>query len=115
MGIGVVSNRSRFGNFHASILLTDGGDVVSAGGGSMLDCGFGVAAGESIGSSLISVDGRVFTNLRSYGDSVGCGSVSLGVGSARNMRWRRSSVQYRSNSMDRQDSSSLFITAASST
>ena len=36
MGVGVVPNRSRFGNFHASVLLTDGGDVVLAGGGSVL-------------------------------------------------------------------------------
>jgi hypothetical protein len=70
ISVGVVPNWSRFGNFHASVLLTDGGDVVLAGGGSVLGSGFGVIAGDSIGSSFIGVDGRVFTNLRSYGDSV---------------------------------------------
>ena len=81
----------------------------------MLDPGFGVIAGESIGSSFIGVVGRVVTNLRSYGDSVGRGSVGSGVGVARNMRLRRSSVQYRSSGVDRRDSSSLFISVAGST
>ena len=81
----------------------------------MLGSGFGVIAGESIGSSFIGVVGHVITNLRSYGDSVGHGSVSLGVGSAWNMRLRRSSVQYRSSGVDRRGSSSLFIRVASST
>ena len=81
----------------------------------MLGSGFGVIAGESIGSSFIGVDGRVVTNLRSYADSVGRGSVGSGVGSARNMRFRRSSVQYRSNGVDRRGSSSLFIRVAGST
>jgi hypothetical protein len=112
IGVGVVPNRSRFGNFHASVLLTDGGDVMAAGGGSMLGSGFGVITGDSIGSSFIGVDGCVVTNLRSYGDSVVHGSVGSGVGSARNMRLRRSSVQYRSNGVDRRDSSSLFIRVA---
>ena len=78
----------------------------------MLGSGFGVIVGDSIGSSFIGVDSRVVTNLRSYGDSVFCGSVSLGVGSAQNMRFRRSSVQYQSNGVDRRDSSSLFIRVA---
>ena len=42
IGVGVVPNWSHFGNFHASILLTDGGDVVSAGGGNVLGSGFRV-------------------------------------------------------------------------
>ena len=67
--------------------------MVSAGGGSVLGSGFGVIAGDSMGSSFIGVVGRVVTNLHSYGDSVGRGSVSSGVGSARNMRLRRSLVQ----------------------
>ena len=85
---------------------------MSAGGGSVLGSGFGVISGDNISSSFIGVDGRVFTNLRSYGDSVCRGSVGSGVGSARNMRRRRSSVQYRSNGVDRRDSSSLFISVA---
>ena len=89
--------------------------MASAGGGSVLGSGFGVIAGESIGSSFIRVDGRVVTNLRSYGDSVIRGLVDSGVGSARNMRLRRSSVQYRSSGVDRRCSSSLFIRVAGST
>ena len=85
---------------------------MSAGGGSVLELGFGVIAGDNIGSSFIGVDGRVVTNLRSYEDSVCRGSVGSGVGSAWNMRLRRSSVQYRSNGVDRRDSSSLFIRVA---
>ena len=115
MGVGVVPNRSRFGNFHASVLLTDGGDVMSAGGGSVLGSGFRVIAGDSIGSSFIGVDGHVVTNLRSYGDSVGRGSVGSGVGSAQNMRQHWSLVQYRSSGVDRCGSSSLFIRVAGST
>ena len=114
IGIGVIPNWSCFGNFHASILLTEGGDVVSAGGGSVLGSGFRVVAGDNIGSSFIGVDGRVVTNLRSYGDSVSRGSVSSGVGSARNMRRRRSSVQYQSNGVNRRDLSSLFIRVSGS-
>ena len=70
IGVGVVPNWSRFSNFHASILLTKGGDVVSAGGGIGLDSGFGVMVGDSIGSSLIGVEGLVFMNFRSYGESI---------------------------------------------
>ena len=81
----------------------------------MLGSSFRVIMGDSIGSSFIGVVGRVVTNLRLYGDSVGRGSVGSGVGSARNMRRRRSSVQYRSNSVDRRGSSSLFIRVAGST
>ena len=77
--------------------------------------GFGVVAGGCVGSSFIGVEGRVFTNLRSYGDLIGLGSVGSGVGSARNMRFRRSSLQYRSSGVDRRGSSSLFIRAAGST
>jgi hypothetical protein len=96
-------------------LLTDGGGVVLAGGGNVFGFGFGVIAGDSVGSSVIGVDGLVVTNFRSYGDSVGRGSVGSSVGSARNMRLRQSSVQYQSNGVDRRDSSSLFISIASST
>ena len=81
----------------------------------MLGSGFGVIAGDSIGSSFIGVDSRVITNLHSYGDSVVRGSVGSGVGSARNMRFCRSSIQYRSSGVDRLGSSSLFIRAAGST
>ena len=89
--------------------------MVSAGGGSRFDSGFRVMAGESIGSSSIGVNGRVFTNFRSYGDSVVLGSVGLGVGLARNMRRRWSSVQYQSSGVDHRGSSSLFISVAGST
>ena len=81
----------------------------------MLGSGFGVIAGDSIGSSFIGVVGRVVMNLRSYGDSIGRGLVGSGVGSARNMRFRQSSVQYRFNGVDRRGSSSLFIRVAGST
>ena len=89
--------------------------MVSAGGGIGLDAGFRVIVGNSIGSSLIGVAGLVVLNLRSYGDSVGRGLVSSGVGSARNMHLRRSLVQYWSNGVDRRSSSSLFIRATGST
>ena len=72
-------------------------------------------AGGCVSSSFIGVESRVFTNLRSYGDLIGQGSVGLGVSSARNMRFRRSSLQYRSSGVDRRDSSSLFVKAAGST
>ena len=90
MGIGVVSDRPR-------------------------DSGFGVVTGDGLGSSFVSVEGRVLTNLRSYGDSTILGLVGSGVGSARNMRFRRSSLQYRSSGVDRRDLSSFFIRAAGST
>ena len=115
IGVGVVPNRFHVSNFHASVLLTEGGDMLSAGGGIGLGSGFGVLVGNSIGSSFIGVDGLVITNLHSYGNSVGHGLVGLGVGSAWNMHLRRSSVQYRSNSVDWCGSSSLFIRATGST
>ena len=71
--------------------------------------------GNGLGLSFVGVEGRVFTNLRSYGDSIGLGSVGSGFGSARNMRFRRSLVQYWSSGVDRRDLSSLFIRAAGST
>ena len=77
--------------------------------------GLGVVTGDSVGSSFTGVEGRVFMNLCSYGDLIGLGSVGSGVGSARNMRFRRSSLQYRSSGVDRRDSSSLFVKAAGST
>ena len=88
--------------------------MVSVGGGNVLDSGFGVTVGDSVGSSFIGVGGRVFTNFRLYGDSICRGSVGLGVGSARNMRRHWSSVQYRSSGVDRRGSSSLIISAAGS-
>ena len=83
--------------------------------GSVFVFGLGVTAEDSVGSSFTGVDGRVFTNLRSYGDSTDLGSVGSGFGSARNMRFRRSSFQYRSNGVDHRDLSSLSIKAAGST
>ena len=77
--------------------------------------GFGVATGDGVGSFFVGVEGRVFTNLRSYGDSVGLGLVGSGFGSARNIRLRRSSVQYRSSGVDHRGSSSLFVRVAGST
>ena len=115
MGVDVVPNWFCISNVHASVLLTNGGDMVSAGGGIGLDSGFGVVAGDSIGSSFIGVIGLVFTNFCLYGDLVGRGSVGSGVGSARNMCLRWSSVQYRSSGVDRRGTSSLFIRATSST
>ena len=88
---------------------------MSVGGGNVFDPGFGVVAGDNTGSLCIGVGGRVFTNFCSYGDAIRRRSVGLGVGSARNMRRHRSSVQYRSSGVDRSSSSSLFITAAGST
>ena len=114
MVAGPVPNRSCVGNLQASVLLTDGGDVMSTGGRG-LGSGFGVIAGDNMGSSFIGVIGLVFTNFCLYGDSVGQGSVSSGVGSARNMCRCRSSLQYQSNGVDRHGSSSLFISAAGST
>ena len=84
-------------------------------GGSGFASGFGVVAGDNLGSFFIGVVGHVITNLRSYGDSVSLGLVGSGVGSAQNMRLHQSSVQYRSSGMDRRGSSSLFLTAAGST
>ena len=89
--------------------------MVSAGSGIVIDFGFGVVAEDDAGPSFVGVGGRVFTNFRSYGDSIGLGSVGSGFGSARNMRLRRSSVQYRSSGVSRRDLSSLFIRAAGST
>ena len=104
--------RGRSNGFHTDVLLTVEGGVTSVGSGIVIDFGFGVVAEDSIGSSLVGVGGRVFTNFRSYGDSVSLGLVGSGFGSARNMRLRRSSVQYRSSGVSRRDSSSLLIRAA---
>jgi hypothetical protein len=79
------------------------------------DSGFGVVAGDGLGSSFVGVEGRVLTNLCSYGDSIGLGLVGSGVGSARNMRFRRSLLQYQSSGVGRRDLSSFFIRAAGST
>ena len=79
------------------------------------DSGSGIVTESGVGSSFTGVEGQVFTNFRSYGDLIGLGSVGSGVGSARNMRFRRSSLQYQANGVDRRDSSSLFIRAAGST
>ena len=108
-------DRDRCDGFHTSVLLTVGGIVAPVGGGIVFDFGFGVTAGDSVGFSLVGVVGRVFTNFRSYGDSIHLGSVSSGFSSARNMRFRRSSVQYWSSGVDHRGSSSLFVRAAGST
>ena len=89
--------------------------MVSAGGGSSFDSDFDVIAEGIMGSSSTGVDGRVFMNFRSYGDSVSLGSVGSRVGSVWNMRLLRSSVQYRFNGMDCCGLSSLFVRAAGST
>ena len=89
--------------------------MTSVGSGIVNDFGFGVTAEDNAGSSLVGVGGLVFTNFRSYGDSIGLGLVGSGFGSARNIRLRRSSVQYRSSDVSRRDSSSLLIRAAGST
>ena len=105
----------RLDDFHTGVLLTVEGGMTLVGSGIVIDFGFGFVAEDSAGSSLVVVGGRVFTNFRSYGDSIGLGWVSLGFGSARNMRLRRSSVQYRSSGVSRRGSSSLFVRAAGST
>ena len=88
--------------------------MTSVGSGIVIDFVFGVVAEDSVGSSLVGVGGRVFTNFRSYGDSINLGLVGSGFGSARNMRLRRSSVQYRSSGVSRRGSSSPFVRAAGS-
>ena len=105
----------RLDGFHTGVLLTIEGGVTSVGSGIVIDFGFGVATKDNAGSSLVGVGGRVFTNFCSYGDSISLGLVGSGFGSARNMRLRRSSVQYRSSGVSHRDSSSLFIRAAGST
>ena len=105
----------RLDGFHTGVLLTVGSGVVSVGGGVVVDFGFGVTVGDSVGSSLIGDEGRVFTNFRLYDDLIRLGSAGSGFGSARNMRFRQSSVQYRSNGVDRCGSSSLFVRTAGST
>ena len=89
--------------------------MISVGNGIVSGFDFGVVAEDNVGSSLVGVGGRVCTNFRSYGDSIGLGLVGSGFGSARNMRLRRSSVQYRSSGVSRREPSSLFIRAAGST
>ena len=104
-----------FDSLHISVLLVVGGVATSVVNGVIVDFSFGVVAKDGVGSPLTGVGGRVFTNFRSYGDSINLGSVSSGFGSARNMRLRRSSVQYRSSGVSCRGSSSLFVRAASST
>ena len=106
--------RDRCGGSPIGVLLTVGG-VTPVDSDFVIDFGFGVTAEDSVGLPLVGVGGRVFTNFRSYGDSVSLGLVGSGFGSARNMRLRRSSVQYRLSGVSRHDSSSLFIRAAGST
>ena len=105
----------RLDGFHTGVLPTVEGVVTSVGSGIVSDFGFGVIAEDNTDSSLVGVGGRVFTNFRSYGDSIGLSLVGSGFGSARNMRLRRSSVQYRSSGVSRRDSSPLCIRAAGST
>jgi hypothetical protein len=95
-------------------LLTIGG-AASVDSDVVIDFSFGVIIENCVGSSLVGVGGRILTNFRSYGDSIDLGLVGSGFGSARNMRLRRSSVQYRSSGVSRCDSSLLFIRAAGST
>ena len=103
----------RFGGPLIGVLLTVGG-VTSVDSGIVIDFGFGVATEECVGSSFVGVGDRIFTNFRSYGDSINLGLVGSGFGSARNMRLRRSSVQYRSSGVSRRGSSPLFVRAAGS-
>ena len=105
----------RFDGFHTGVLLTVESGVASVGGGVVVGFGFGVTAEDSIGSSFIGDEGRVFTNFRSYDDLICLGSVGSGFGSARNMRFRRSLVQYWSSGVDRSGSSSFPVRAAGST
>ena len=105
----------RLDGFHAGVRPAVEGIVTSVGSGIVSDFGFGVVVEDNAGFSLVGVGGRVFMNFCSYGDSIVLGLVSSGFGSARNMRFRRSSVQYRSSGVGRRDSSSLFIRAAGST
>ena len=96
-------------------MLVIGDGVIPVSGDIVLDFGFGVTTGDNVGSSLVGVGGHVFTNFHSYGDLISLGSVGSGFGSARNMRLRRSSVQYRSSGVGHRESSSLFVRAAGST
>ena len=105
----------RLDGFHADVLPTVEGVVISVDSGIVSDFGFGIVTEDNAGSSLVGIGGRIFTNFRSYDDSIGLGLVGSGFGSARNMRLRRSSVQYRSSGVSRRDSSPLFIRAAGST
>ena len=111
---GMLLNWFCAGRAQPSVLLTDGGDVMSAGCRARLGSGFRVIVGDTIGSSFIGVEGLVVMNFRAYGDSIDRGSVSSGVGSARNICHRRSSVQYHSIGVDRHSSSSFFIRATGS-
>lgn len=112
--IGVVPNWFRVSRAQPNVLLTDGGDVIDMGCGAGLGSGFVNIAGDAIVASL-GVTGLVTTSFRSYADSIGWGSVGLGVGSAWNMRLCRSSLQYRSNGVDCCGSSSLLTRATGST
>ena len=111
---GVLPNWFHASRAQPSILLTNGGDVMSAGCRARLGSSFRVIVGDTIGSSFIDVEGLVVTNFHSYGDSIDRGSVSSGVGSARNIHRCRSLVQYHSIGVDRCSSSSFFIRATGS-
>ena len=104
----------RFDDFHTGDLLVVGGGVASVGGGIVFDLGLGVIAEDNACSLPTGVGGRVFTNFRSYGDSISLGLVSSGFGSARNICFRRSSVQYRFSGVDRRGLSSLLVRTAGS-
>ena len=104
----------RFGSLIVGVwLIVDGVTLVDS--DVVIGLGSGAVMEDGLGSLLVGVGGRIFTNFRSYGDSVNLGLVGSGFGSARNMRLRRSSVQYRSSGVNRRDSFSLLIRAAGST
>ena len=105
---------SRFGGLPIGVLLSVGGAVL-VDSGVAIDFSSGVAIEDNVGPPLVGVGGRVFTNFCSYGDSINLGLVGSGFGSARNMRFRRSSVQYWSSGVSRRGPSSLFVRAAGST
>jgi hypothetical protein len=105
----------RLDGFHTGVLPTVGGGAIPVSGDIILDFSFRVTAEGSAGSLFVGVGVCVFTNFCSYGDSISLGSVSSGFGSARNMRLRRSLVQYQSSGVGRRESFSLFVRAAGST
>ena len=104
-----------FDGFHTGDSLAIGGGAASVGCGIMYDFGLGVIAEDNARSSLTGVGGRVFTNFCSYDDLISLGLVGSGFGSARNIRLRRSSVQYRSSGVDHRGSSPLLVRTAGST
>ena len=68
-GVGVVPNWFHVGKAQPSFLLTEGGDVMSAG------CGAGLSSGFVVGVVVSGVAGLVVTNFCSYGDSAIWGTI----------------------------------------